>query len=471
MKISDYLRLGLINIKNHKRRMINILIGLTFGVILLVPVLFLTFTYKLDIMNRYESRIYAKVNECRMSTEKEANDLYSKMYNDYNISNSVYYNRYFIDTYSKLGPGKSETNLPNIYIDGVKYTDAPAMPIEAYDFKKTTSIFLEDDDRFIDTLNNKNILAGSMDFKNPNDIVISSYLCHYLDLGYEEVIGKKISYELFLTYNSNNNDISLYNKSFYAFKDFNIIGVANLKYRDSITEGKYMFFWIDEDSIKSKEAVNVDNYEKLSNNSGGVYLPYNYGCHYEGTELVFETNNFLDSIKIHEYFLENEMYTRSLDNGTKNVFNDFYDMYNYISTLLTIVSILVIITTIFNLYNSVKYSANKKKHYSGMLEAIGMTKKQNLLINIIENLFICIISSIIVFITSFFICQILVNGYNSNIMYDEGTKFDLSLNLSYYPLSILICIVGLIVMVLLITIIANRSINRKNMIELLNDEI
>lgn len=292
MKLKDYFRLSKISLKSRKKTTRSTVRGISFGLILLMPLLFIVIAFHIDLNKEVNKDASIRVFNIEMSNQY-TQDSYSgaihesyidKIYDIDGVSTIIKYNQYTFENSYRIWDDESSTEISsprfnvvldgntfaldkNLFIEGDGYNGSGKVGILVIDSESNDNIFLRSDN---DAATNGNpLIAGSVFSENSNkEIMVSSnFLAHYnLDT---TIIGKKITLNYQLSTNgeittsktSITGDFSAYNNiPVNIFKEFTIVGVYDSNiYKtsprkstapsDSSNHIYDTYFWLTTDSV------------------------------------------------------------------------------------------------------------------------------------------------------------------------------------------------------------------------------
>lgn len=339
MKYKDYKRLSKISLKSRKKTTRSTVRGISFGLILLLPLLFIVIAFHIDLNKEVDKDASIRVFNIGFSKEIKGNDNYiSVMLENYSeqvyeikgVENIIKYNQYsFNNKISFYDDNISGTNYKSPFeitigdkkitldhhlknVDTENYSENN-VGIYVVDTSVGNSIFIKADS---EVLENKNPLVAGNEFStnSSKEIMISSAFLSQYNLTSEDVINKNITitYELQDGYDITTSKTSItgtdslnYYKTIPVniLKDFKIVGVfdsniyksevrANTQYEYYNEFNTYeTYFWVTNDSLYN---VNNNSYlpEYLSvevDNGDGYF--YNKSAYYYSDTPLNLANN------------------------------------------------------------------------------------------------------------------------------------------------------------------------------------
>lgn len=289
MKVKDYFRLSKISLKNRKKSTKSTVRGISFGLIMLMPLLFLIIAFYIDLNQKVDKDVAIRVFNISYTSEQSEVDYVEGMFEDYRddinslegIESTFKYNYYYLantsdysdeikfltsvkigDSSFKLDYHQNNRN-PEAYFDdqiGITVIDA-----------NNESLFMNYDYAVLN--GEEPLLYGEEFSENSNkEIMISSdFLLHY-NLNPDDIVGNtlSISYEMKSTElvssslsTSNQEDFYMYyGMPIGIISDFKIVGVYNSKIYSSparkattkisstmASEYADQYFWITSSSL------------------------------------------------------------------------------------------------------------------------------------------------------------------------------------------------------------------------------
>lgn len=504
MKIKEYIRLSYINFIENKRQNCNLIFGLTLAEFLLIPVIFVLFSFHFGFMKSVDetktlSSAIIKFDDNRYSSQF---DYFNTKYeNDIlNIPGITEYTKYFVQPMPKnsiITIDNSEYNL-NYYRQFYNISES----IEFYDVKNSSKVITSEEEKYVsDTYGESAILAGTTLIEDETGIVISSDVLDYFGIAYADAIGKKINYQTTITssYQAMDENGEYYKDTLRGtnvdvFKDYTIIGVFNTKLYYSTSrdggdgdivspslwlnlstlynENNELVFKDFGNIIADKDELDiwVFNYQYNTNFTDvftsitdlkKVFLPL--GFIYTFCDGVyFERIQFSDFLSLYnsipmlmnyaslsnQYCREGDSFLYSITSEVAVQYINYYPLVNKISAAVLFFSVIIMISGILNINNVVSYSIFKRKGYLGMMRAMGLKDKRISLLYLTEFLFPVTIALVISFIISFPISIGVSKLIDINIKrYNDYLPVAVKLDLSYYPIAFF----GIAIIMFLIT--------------------
>ena len=315
MKYKDYVRLSKISLKARKKTTRSTVRGISFGLILLLPLLFIVIAFHLDLNKEVNKDASLRVFNISYVNEKTEESYSRNMLKDYSeavfelegVENVIKYNQYTFDnvkeTYNYETEKYDYSSRFSISIDGKTFSanygldnlqeyksNSNNIGLQVIDTSVGNSIFIKSDSEVI---GNKNpLVAGSVFSTNSvQEIMVSSNFLTHNNLTVEEVLNKNITinYETTEYGSITDNKNSQSNQPYKAYwgmpitvlKDYKIIGIfdsgiynSGARYvttgqnRYSMEENVYeTYFWLTTDS--------------MYNTMGQTYLPEYVKIEYE----------------------------------------------------------------------------------------------------------------------------------------------------------------------------------------------
>ncbi len=329
MKISDYIRLGRLSIQARKKSTKNTVFGMSFGLILLVPMVFFAIAFYTDLSTQVNSIETAAELQIEL---KNINDVSaSTPYQEYTSGNEgssglpayKYYDDiismpevedYSLSEYSRLSlMGNSEVVLEygeeevdfdigdfyndyNSNMNGISslkiiYTKESSVNMftaaELYDYKELTGnknpLLSMCNDGFTETTSGK------------NEVIISQELLRKLGIDEEDIAGETISirYPSFqlggtMGYYQIDNDTSKSNEiifpdsgddyyDLYLFYEFEVVGIIKNDYYDLPGNEDEAHIWVTAESVyypQGRQEYSSINYTITSKENTGTYLTF-----------------------------------------------------------------------------------------------------------------------------------------------------------------------------------------------------
>jgi len=295
MKYKDYKRLSKISLKARKKTTRSTVRGISFGLILLMPLLFIVIAFHLDLnkeVNKDASiRVFnlSYVNELPSdnntinSVKAEYSD---KVYDIEGIENIIKYNQYTFGNSTNVWDEQLQTQIYrspftitigsesftlDYYFNGTNEINQNEVGINVIDADLGEGVFIEADKQ---VTNGKPLVAGREFSSNSvKEIMVSSNLLDHYNLTVEDVLNKEITitYELAYPSSATTSKTSVTGDSLRPYedvpltilKDYEVVGIYDSKiYKSSVrsdTQREYYsenssyetYFWLTRDSLYS----------------------------------------------------------------------------------------------------------------------------------------------------------------------------------------------------------------------------
>ena len=333
MKFRDYVRISRISLKSKKKTTRATVRGISFGLILLLPLLFLVMAFYIDLNEEVNKESGIRIFDVPVIENKYANNYpdsilesdKEKILSLEGVINTVEYNQYNLFAFSNEN---FEDINPNLFITIDGYTIPLENKIEAerdefipyfgltvINQDKSNDIFLKSD---YDILNGKSpLVSGSIFSDNSKEeIMLSSDFVNLYNLG-NEIVGKTITLSQMLAFTDSvtNNKSESHSDIFDSYtgleinilKNFKVVGIfdsaiynTSIRYKSEVFEsigrkGYGTHFWITNESVNNNylpEAFVPDdlssrlsyyydnnpvNLAKMAIDSGYAFLPFGLG--------------------------------------------------------------------------------------------------------------------------------------------------------------------------------------------------
>ena len=287
MKRKDYVRLSKISLKSRKKTTRATVRGISFGMILLMPLLFIVIAFHVDLNNVVNEYAYIRTFTINYNNEKTEEEYVDSMYKGYSekiyeledVENIVKYNQYLFnnetyDSNNELSPRMSFV-IDNVKKDMDYYFENPRKIKNGYeteglyviDTSVGNNIFLNSD---VETLGGESPIIKGSSFSKRNskgEIIVSSNFIKHYDLS-SNIVGETITLNYTMTRVSSK--APTYSKDtisgeFYKYEDmpvtilrnFEIVGIYDSDiYNSEIRKGSDYnyhqyenYFWITTDSL------------------------------------------------------------------------------------------------------------------------------------------------------------------------------------------------------------------------------
>ena len=333
MKFRDYVRISRISLNSKKKTTRATVRGISFGLILLLPLLFLVMAFYIDLNEEINKESGIRIFDVPDIENKYANNYpdsilesdKEKILSLEGVINTIEYNHYYLFAFSNENFEDINPNL-SITIDG--YTIPLEKKIEAkiseyipyfgltvINQDESNDIFLKSD---YDILNGKSPLVSGSTFSenSKEEIMLSSDFINLYNLG-NDIVGKTITLSQVLAFTDSvtNNKSESHSDIFDSYtgleinilKNFKVVGIfdsaiynTSIRYKtevfDSIGRKGYgTHFWITNESVNNNylpEAFVPDdlssrfsyyydnnpvNLAKMAIDSGYAFLPFGLG--------------------------------------------------------------------------------------------------------------------------------------------------------------------------------------------------
>jgi len=363
MKMKDYRRLARISLKSRKKSTRTTVRGISFGLILLMPLLFIVIAFYIDLNQEVnkESGIRAfdipVIEEAIESTFPSTilDSDKTKLSEIEGVINNIEYQQYNFKSceifssdsgekaiYMSVKIGDREFLLDKMMAnnsnDPNKDNRAYYTGITAYNLSSSSSIFLQSD---YDVTNSSPMVGGETFSENSKgEIMLSSKFVELYNL--EDVVGKYITISTLLNFNGNctTNKYQCEHESLLTYngfnvtvlKDYKIVGVFNGDiYNTAIrTKMEESYFWVTTDSINRENMANPIyiegspyyyyekspfEYTKDSTNGGYLFIPLGFGVDYN--------TNYSNTLYTSKYIIEFDSYSNA--NNAVNYVNSLIE--------------------------------------------------------------------------------------------------------------------------------------------------
>lgn len=508
MKRKELYSLSFKYLKLNKKMSIRSMIPLILCITFLTVSVFIFFEFKIVVMNNVkEEKLYSSITVKYSETDRwYMMPKYQESIEDNShIKESVSYKEVYVGCRNTYIPETREfiIDYPKITIDdntySIKINGSNANTIKFYNLKNNTCI-LEDEKTYMRDNNLGNpILAGSEIKANEKSIMINSKLLDDLNLNYEDVIGKKVSYKTSIEATSlyyNNIKYEVKDEYINIFSNYIIKGVFNdnIYSIPSRNISEDAIFWISDDNIYEGDlyTYDVENYRcyynenpiELANkitSEGKFFLPdyisrkpddifcslYEYDSFNASYDAYNEICKYA-KLSVDEGNVINNCYMPTM------VLKDYIDVYPKITIMILgslTLTISVFIATIINIVLIIDYQKSRKKQFFGMLKALGLNDNEVKNISSYQLNLQCLISISFSFVISLVLGLIITLRWNSKIKttnYDSYGIYDIN----FCHTLIVFMIVGLIIyaFVKIISLIYNKFSRNLEIVDALKEE-
>lgn len=530
MKFSDLRRLACISIDTKEKSTKNTIRGIILGLAILVPVMFFAFSFNYGLNKEVDKvktlasfNIISKFDESSPSSLPSSdiinrisniNGVESVVNGEYFIFDTEQNSRIDINIYSN-----SNGNFFNFNFTLGNNRINPTIKVCDVNYPLFT------DSEYSDILNQG---ASSSPYRagfgfsgdGVGQIIISESILKFYGINPLEAIGARI-WIAYLGQQTNDIDVDENPENPYDVKsknpvyfeilnNYEIVGVLKEEFLGLPSRINESHIWISDASIKNNDGYilpimrnhiveekkvpvytynnpDVELYSLSIAQSGKVFLPIGYGVNYS-----YNVDQSVYHERIRSTIVQCDSFSRAL--AIEGKITDEYrkvDMINYIpdqnplyqqvrtiSTIATYVllvlvvfALIILITTLLNLFNTINYSVDSRRHYIGVMKAIGAKKKT--IVNMYFMELLILLSRTVVWVLS-------IGGIISIIIkyiVDEGLEkfkdvipYEFRLNLWYFPLAFILVIVFDFIIAFLFSHMACVKTNSKSILEILKDE-
>ncbi len=305
MKIKDYFRLSRISLKSRKKSTRSTVRGISFGLILLMPLIFLVIAFYIDLDQRVNADVAVRVFNVSYTQDRTDSKYIESVYDEYRedivsiegVVSTFRYNYFtllntdtivsddgshYTDFFTSVKIGNNSFEL--------NYQDHNSNFNRNSEEKIGFTVIYQDNETIFnnydyEVLNGENpVLYGTVFTENSSkEIMLSSEFLEQYNLNGEDIIGKEISifYELIRTSNISSSLSSIETESLNIYEEmpvnilsnFKVVGIFNSKIYNSparmescgLTDGynnlfNEPYFW-----ITSKSVFNSNNEDHFPN--------------------------------------------------------------------------------------------------------------------------------------------------------------------------------------------------------------
>lgn len=450
MKNNGSLKLSFLYFKHNKKRYINIILLFSLSFIIFISTMFFLVSYSRCYKDEFnENKIYLSAN---MSSDND--EYYEKIKeiisSDDGVEESNEYTCYSFKYEEKTtGGGFSSsqriTYYPKISIDNLEkeYPNTKTRSDYFYLYDNPSNLFSKSEYSYANKNDMDLILSGNIDNIGDNDVVVSNKICNLFNITVENIIGKRISYTLYLE-DGDRNELAtiisdytikaVYNEEAYlSLVSRNDDEVAPLMIFNSCIKSVF-------DTYCSYNKVNKINYVNIffkdfdrMNSSIETYYDF-----YEDNKLTEDANiNILATYLLDQYLKNKDLFSLSIKS-------------------LIIISILIFVIMILNLFNISVFINKKRLKFLNMCQNIGFSKLERNKFILYESMIIFGIISIVSFIISLAFSIALKYVFNKVYLRDLYISI---LNLRYYFFVFVIFIIVIFGFIVLFSYIINLYLN------------
>ena len=491
-------------LKNNLKTTLISIIPMILSLVFSIFALFILFSFKIGIINNIkEDNIYSTLSVFYDDKEgymnykykdsiEENDDLIGKI-----ESFTLYYG--FLDNVKIVDNVRIEELIyPILKIEDVNYditVNRNNNKIEFFDLS-SSKCYLDDEIKYMKNNNYGDLLLAGDYINNDNrGIMINSRLLDSLNINYNDIIGKKISYVVSIptNYNIYYPDISYKHEGEFidVFKDFVVVGVFNDNVYNCPTRAieKDSIFWV------NNKYLDDHSYYDFVDQKGAYYHNdpileakriVDEGLVFSGDYLLTLPNkrtNVLYQYKDFEstYEAYNNIYKYIFESSARDysifktkLLGDYlqlYSTFNLIIVSFATISIIVFVATLINMILIIDYQKRRKKHFLNMLRSLGYSKSNVIKIFNYQVNIQYIISVLISFILSFIISLIGTIVWNNKMKqtnFSNGLNYNI--NLLYFIPAFFIIIFIMYLIVKLIIFIYNLLAKNDSIYENIKEE-
>ncbi len=277
MKFSDYRRLAKISLKSRKKTTRATVRGISFGLILIMPVLFIFMAFYIglntEVNKEKDIRTFNLGFTSAVTTDSSCSYVPTSKFNDVlelqGVDEYVKYQKYaFTANRSGSKDGNSNSLGFTVVYNGTNYTEFEKKIVENRDFSPTLTVYdlsnSKDNNVFLSNDGDALVEGKSFSKDSKNEIMISNKIADKLSKNPKELIGKNISLKTKLTEignltssktkNTSNEFETIRGLDINILTDFKIVGIFNSDicektYRSRGYNGYDELFWITNDSV------------------------------------------------------------------------------------------------------------------------------------------------------------------------------------------------------------------------------
>ncbi len=531
MKYNDAKRLAKISVSTKEKSTNNTVRGVVIGLVVLVPVVFFALSFYFGLNKSIEKmKSLASFN---IISDHYINDntgyiSYESVQKIKKLSGveeiiSGEYIRFNANEPSSLLIKINKSDYPfSFNLDNQKKINTT---IKINDLKNNSKLFTSAEmDDLIGLSGDSNPFKVGTGFygDGKGQIIISELILDYLKIPSEYALLEKISVDYLAQVdgyidNDTNPNNEFVRDGFVFYKgyinllqDYEIVGVIKKELftlpsrinesqiwvsSSSIIEDDEYLLPYSREIISNNELINVYtyqnidivNYSKTIVNNGFIFLPIGLGANYaynvnlevypyRVVSSIVQCDNFAWAMGIEKSIIREYKNNNIIDYRPDK--NTLYIQIRNISTIATYVlfalvgfSFIVLITTLLNLYNTINYSVESRRHYIGVMRAIGAKGQDIKYLYFIE--IVIILSRTLIWIFT-------IGGAVSIIIkyiVDEGLQkfkdiipYDLKLELKYFPIAFFTMVILEFFIAYLYSRIVCRKVASKPILEILKDE-
>lgn len=334
MKYKDYKRLAKVSLKARKKTTRSTVRGISFGLILLMPLLFIVIAFHLDLNKEVNKDASIRVFNLSYVKELSSQDSYiqsikdeysEKVYDIKGIENIIKYNQYTfsnkvqewneeLQTYEYKSPfnisiGSNSISLDH-YFEEQSEMNQNEVGIQVIDTSVGDGVFIKADHQMAE--GNALVAGSGFSSNSANEIMISSKILEHYNLTVEDVLNKNmtITYELSYPDRATTSKTDITSSSLQPYsgvpltvlKDYKVVGIYdarlyNSQVRLDMQKEYYQensvyetYFWLTRDSLYGSsdksylpELVTIEDDE-------GEYVRVENGYYYSDTPINLSKN-------------------------------------------------------------------------------------------------------------------------------------------------------------------------------------
>ena len=534
MKFNDYIRLGKINVKSRKKSTKHTVVGIAFGLIMIIPVLYLSLAFKLDLTKTINAT--NNISTLYVNSTKDSSvitDQYDNVINKQTLDKIINENDDLVDEYINSEYYSIEPHRYSdisFVVDNKNYVLRDDLMDKFRYGMKIKGVDIQNNDIVTNGIkedlkkNNKELfVAGStLNKDKKGEVLISQRLANIFTSNYDDLIDKTftlqgfgLSSEYYIdSDNDPNNELNdPINIETEVISSFIIKGVVSEDYYhlndmseyeadiiiniDSIYGEKVYAPVINEVQINGryeKVVTYLEDYKQMSKDAKDnqqmfvaipviSYTSFSYINNVLDRPVVttlFECNDYGDTKRMKEYidYQYKEVFRPEDDNFyscfVTNQFSNFMTLNMIMEITIVILSIfggIIFFATLLNLYNSIHYSVESRRNYLGMMRAIGSDKYMIPKLYLVEIIIIFVKAIPYAIGFSLLICFGIKLSVDSMFNYgNELFGVAIKLSFSYYFVALLITLMLIFVIGLLFSFIACLPVTKDDILDLLTSD-
>lgn len=459
MKKEDYYELARLDLKSRKNTDHAVLSAFSVGTLLVVTMLFALLAFHGGIMhtvNRYAANASACISYDDDEEGFPSHAFHDEIMDDDRVSEHVSYSERRMNLITKFVSGVEKTFYPTLSIGGVDHvfdrkafaiTEKEAVKhtydlIDYIDLSASQTPVMQAETKYCQDTGVGSVLrAGRMMNDVAGEVVILSSVVDYLDLQDDDVIGKSFSYSLPI--------------------DATDVTIKDTTLADGIIVGV-----LKDDFFTCPARINR-TIRPIAWTTSATPQAESAACEERDHDII-RLASFHDLVDFCD-----EMSARAIDQGIEatNIYYTYDEAkagIRLFENILGFIGIVLLIVTLNSLFIANRHETDKRSRYLGMCRAVGMTGRDVITSQFVQNLVMLGKGTLISLGVSFIVClagTVAVNHYLKMNLTTGAVAYRISF--AYYPLALVLVILFVSLSSLVMAFFSARRVARRNIVALL----